>query len=190
MHYSAKYFFFVIIAAYMFGAMIFKYVSGAKSLSEGISFILTEHKDTLNNDYHFYYVCIVLFSVVSIIFSMGNIENSRVLQIITMYLRFFTTFMMMVGSLIAIFKYGVTYEMKNNSEINLDHASNLFANTIFVFVAHHSIAGIVKPVRPQKSIYNILFYSFTLGSGILVIESILAALAFTCITNDNCDNFP
>jgi len=189
MHVAVKYGFFLIIAAYMYGAMIFKYVSGAKSLSQGISFTFTGHKEQLDKDYHFYYVCIILFAMVSIMFSLGNIENSRVLQVVSMYMRFFTTFMMIIGSIYAIFINGITYE-NNDSNPSFEHAPNLFANTVFVFIAHHSIAGVVKPVRPQKSVYNIIFYSFTLGSGILIIESILAALAFSHVKNTNCDKFP
>lgn len=167
LHIAAKYFLFVIIGCYMYGAMIFKYVSGAKSLSEGISFTITGEKDKFDNDFKFYYICIFAFAAISIFFSLGNIENSRVLQIVTMYMRFFATFLMIVGSLYAIFKFGITMTGKDVIP-DFNHASNLFANTVFVFVAHHSIAGIVKPVRPQTAVYNILFRSFGLGASILM----------------------
>mmetsp|Transcript_7389 Transcript_7389/g.8341 ORF Transcript_7389/g.8341 Transcript_7389/m.8341 type:complete len:292 (+) Transcript_7389:516-1391(+) len=191
MHVAVKYGIFAIIGCYMYGAMIFKYVSGAESLSEGISFTITGNKDELDDKYYFYYICILLFAAVSIAFSLGNIENSRTLQIVTMYMRFITTFLMMVGSLISVFWYkGITFKPAEDIKPDFSHASNLFANTVFVFVAHHSIAGIVKPVRPQKQVYNIIFYSFTIGAAILVIESLLASLAFSHINNENCDHFP
>lgn len=189
MHPYVKYILFIIIGCYMYGAMIFKYVSGAQSISQGISFTFSGSRDKFNHDFHFYYVCIIIFAAISIVFSLGNIENSRLLQVITMYLRFFTTFLMIIGSLISIFKFGITMELDDIIP-DMTHASNLFANSVFVFVAHHSIAGIVKPVRPQVSVYNILFYSFTVGSAILVVESALAALAFTNVNNPDCDKFP
>jgi hypothetical protein len=189
LHIAAKYFLFFIIGCYMYGAMIFKYVSGAKSLSEGISFTITGEKDKYDDEFGFYYICIFAFAAISIAFSLGNIENSRVLQIVTMYMRFFATLLMVIGSLYAIFKYGVT--MKANDVVpDLEHASNLISNTLFVFIMHHSIAGIVKPVRPQKSVYNIILYSFVLGTCILLTESILAAMAFSNIENTNCNKFP
>ena len=190
MHVFVKYVIFFIIGCYMYGAMIFKYVSGAQSLSEGISFTFTGEKEKFNDQFYFYYICIVVFAAVSIVFSLGNIENSRMLQVVTMYMRFLTTFLMMIGSIISMFKEGVTFRASEDIKPDFDHASNLFANTVFVFVAHHSIAGIVKPVRPQKSVYNILFYSFTIGSVILVVESFLASLAFSHIDNTNCNKFP
>lgn len=73
---------------------------------------------------------------------------------------------------------------------DMSHASNLFANTLFVFIAHHSIAGIVKPVRPQTAVYGTIFNSFAIGSTILLIESILSAMAFTRIENTDVDQFP
>ena len=188
-HPIVKYFIFFVISVYMYGAMIFKYVSGAQSLSEGISFTFTGNKDKYDNDFHFYYICISVFSVVCLIFSLGNIENSKVLQIVTMFLRFFTTFLMIIGSVISLFTHGLT--MKVDDVVpDLSHASNLFANTVFIFVVHHSISGIVKPVRPQTSVYNTLFYSFAIGGSILWVESVLAALAFSRIDNTNCDTFP
>lgn len=183
MHKAAKYFLFVLIACYMYGAMIFKYVSGAESLSEGISYTFTGNKDQYDDDFHFYYICIFAFSAISIFFSLGNIENSKVLQVVTMYLRFFTTLLMITGSVISIiFHDGITFEI-DDTVPDFKFASNLFANSVFVYVMHHSMAGIVKPVRPQKSIFNVVYYSFLSGSGILILEAVLASLAFSHIRN-------
>jgi len=189
LHLAVKYFMFAIIACYMYGAMIFKYVSGAQSLSEGISFTFTKDRDRFDNDFHFYYICIFVFAAISIVFSLGNIENSKTLQVVTMYLRFITTFLMIFGSLLSIFKHGIKMEF-SDLKPDFSHASNLFANTLFIFVAHHSIAGIVKPVRPQKAVYDTLFYSFSIGASILIIEANLAAMAFTRVTNSECADFP
>lgn len=87
-HPYVKYFIFVIISAYMYGAMIFKYVSGARSLSEGVSFTFSGDKSKYDNDFSFYYIWIGAFAIISVIFSLGNIENSKILQIVTMILRF------------------------------------------------------------------------------------------------------
>ena len=101
-HPYAKYFIFILIASYMYGAMIFKYVSGAQSISEGISFTFTGDKSAFDESFNFYYVWITAFAWVSIFFSLKNIENSKVLQVISMYLRFFATFLMILGSVISI----------------------------------------------------------------------------------------
>ncbi|CAI2365970.1 unnamed protein product [Moneuplotes crassus] len=189
LHVAAKYVLFFIIACYMYGAMIFKYVAGAKSLSEGISFTFTGEKDKYDEQFKFYYICIAVFAVVSLMFSLGNIENSRVLQVVSMYLRFLTTFLMIVGSLISIFRHGITFKMSDNVP-DISHVPNLVSNTVFIFVVHHSVAGIVKPVRPQKAVYPLIFYSFTVGGAILVVEAMLAALAFSHIDNKDCNKFP
>ena len=96
---------------------------------------------------------------------------------------------MIFGSVISIFVFGITMNYEDFVP-DLIHASNLFANTVFIFVVHHSIAGIVKPVRPQISLYRIVFNSFALGCTVLWIESFLAALAFAGVKNPNWNEFP
>ena len=96
---------------------------------------------------------------------------------------------MIFGSVISIFVFGITMNYEDFVP-DLTHASNLFANTVFIFVVHHSIAGIVKPVRPQISLYRIIFNSFALGCTVLWVESFLAALAFADVKNPNWNEFP
>ena len=40
----------------MYGAMIFKYVSGARSLSEGLAFTFTGDKEKFDKKFEFYYI--------------------------------------------------------------------------------------------------------------------------------------
>lgn len=71
----------VILIIYMYGAMSLKYVSGAESFIEAISFIA--YKDSchlyVNMVFNPYYIGILVFAVLSLGFSFGNIENSKVL---------------------------------------------------------------------------------------------------------------
>lgn len=149
LHTVAKYVFIIIIALYMYGAMILKYVAGAKSLSEGISFTIFGHTNTMDEKlgFEFYYICLLIFFGLTMCFSLGNIENSQGLQKVTSLLRFVVTGLLILGSGISIVKNGAS-PLKKINLIDFDYIDVLFSNTIFIFIAHHSVSGIVYPVRP------------------------------------------
>lgn len=71
----------VILIIYMYGAMSLKYVSGAESLIEAISFIFNSDSCYLFDTMKFnpYYIGIFVFGFLSIMFSFGNIENAKTL---------------------------------------------------------------------------------------------------------------
>jgi hypothetical protein len=118
-----------------------------------------------------------VFAVLSVIFSLGNIENSKGLQVVSVCMRFLSITLMIGTSIVAIFMYGPTPASELNW-FNFAEISDLFGNTIFIFILHHSVSGIVYPVRPQEKVKPMFLSSFSLGAGVLIIEGFLAALAF------------
>jgi amino acid permease len=69
------------------------------------------------------------------------------------------------------------------------HLSTVFGNTVFVFIYHHSIPGIIYPVRPQSKVRPMLLTANIIGACLLALEGQLAFWAFGGLTN-NCDTFP
>jgi hypothetical protein len=59
----------------------------------------------------------------------------------------------------------------------------VFGNTTFVFIYHHSISGIIYPVRPQAAVKNMFLYSNIIGASFLVVEATLAFFAFSSLEN-------
>jgi hypothetical protein len=69
--------------------------------------------------------------------------------------------------------------------------ANAFGGTVFVFIFHHSISGIVYPIRPQSNVKPMFLYSHIIGSSLLAIEGFLAWLAFSGLPNKCTSNkFP
>lgn len=93
-------FFIVILTIYMYGAICLKYVGGAESFVAGVSYTLWGDSEGFNEWLGFdaYYLGLIVFGFFSIYFSFGNIENAKVLQIVTILLRFIVTIMMCMGS--------------------------------------------------------------------------------------------
>ena len=143
-----------VLSIYMYGAMCLKYVSGAESFVFGVehTFWDKDGKDELEKlmpgNIDPYYVGLIIFGVLSIYFSFGNIENSKTLQVVTMVLRFVVTILMCLGSI-----YYMVDDKPHPSEVfnwsqQLKYLSKVFGNTTFIFIYHHSVSGIITPVRP------------------------------------------
>lgn len=77
-----KYVVMTIIVVYMYGAMVAKYVSGSQSFVEGVSFTIFGDGNKWKENWSGfdpYYLGLIIFGILSIVFSFGNIENSKTL---------------------------------------------------------------------------------------------------------------
>lgn len=133
----AKFVIIFLMIVYMYGAMILKYVAGSESLVKGVSVTLFGHEKSLEHKIGFdpYYIGVILFATFSIYFSFGNIENAKTLQIVTTILRFFTTFLMILGSIISLFvKGGGITTPEKFFTFSVKDLDGLFGGTIFIFI--------------------------------------------------------
>ena len=97
---------------------------------------------------------------------------------------------MMIGaSLVSLFVNGVE-RPEAVVVMDFDNLEVIFGNTIFVFIMHHSMSGIIYPIRPQKKVYPMLAISFIGGGLVLMLEAVLASFAFGSVENTNCMEFP
>jgi len=89
----------IILIIYMYGAMSLKYVAGAQCLYQGISFMIYGDEETITDKIPgVYYLGIAVFGFFSIIFSFGDIENSKTLQIVSSVMRIVILGMMYFGT--------------------------------------------------------------------------------------------
>lgn len=96
----------------------------------------------------------------------------------TTVLRFVVTFLMMCGSIYYWADYGPSTTPVFDFKNQISHLAQVFGNTTFVFIYHHSISGIIYPVRPQKSIKKMFLWSNIIGAAFLLCEAWLAYFAF------------
>lgn len=144
-----KYFIISILIIYVYGALSLKYVTGAESLYQGISYIIYDSEGTLEtNDPWIYYVSIAIFGGLAIMFSFGDIEHSKTLQNVTAVLRVVVIFCMYGGTIYYWVDDGThkakTFDFKNH----IGSLATVLGNTVFTFIYHHSVPGIIYPVRP------------------------------------------
>lgn len=97
-----------VLIFYMYGAMCLKYVAGAESLYQGVSFILYKDTNKLGDEVpSIYYISIGIFAFFSLAFSFGDIENSKGLQIFSAVMRIVTLGMMYFGTVYYLSTDGV-----------------------------------------------------------------------------------
>ena len=90
----------------------------------------------------------MVFAILCCAFSFGDIENSKYLQIFSSIMRVVVLALMYIGMFIYLGKDGVqTAKVWDWSEQSKSLAT-VFGNTVFVFIYHHSIPGIMYPIRP------------------------------------------
>lgn len=99
----------VVLIIYMYGAMTLKYVAGAESCIEGVSMTIFGDQNKLEEimaPFDPYYLGLALFGGLSIVFSFGNIENSKGLQMVSTILRFISIALMIGTSIYSLIAHG------------------------------------------------------------------------------------
>lgn len=116
-------------------------------------------------------------------FSFGDLESAKLLQVISFYARFFVTFMMILGSILVLSKHGVNSGPVFDFGNQIENLPDVFGNTLFAFIFHFCLAGIVYPMRPQMGANKMFLWSNIIGGGLLAVESLLAWMAFGKFNN-------
>ena len=76
-----------VLIIYMVGTIALKYAAGSVSFAEGVSYTFFGSKNAWEEKFKDiidpYYIGMIIFGVIAFVFSLGNIENSKYLQIVT-----------------------------------------------------------------------------------------------------------
>eukprot|EP00817_Percolomonadidae_sp_ATCC50343_P002778 CAMPEP_0117425434 /NCGR_PEP_ID=MMETSP0758-20121206/5692_1 /TAXON_ID=63605 /ORGANISM="Percolomonas cosmopolitus, Strain AE-1 (ATCC 50343)" /LENGTH=458 /DNA_ID=CAMNT_0005209887 /DNA_START=163 /DNA_END=1536 /DNA_ORIENTATION=+ len=144
-----KFFFYVVISAYLFGDLAIYAVSVPLSLKNVTGAIpnLTEMQT--------YQIYVGIFAVLVVPICFLNFSKTKYLQIATLFLRNVSLGMMIVISIIYIAEgHGTSFD--SLTLFNFSGMKNLYGVVIYSFMCHHSLPGIVTPIR-RKNWLNVLF---------------------------------
>ena len=175
-----KYTSMTILVIYMYGAMCLKYASGAASFVTAMSYMIYSDADKWKQEFFVdpYYLGIIIFGFFSLFFSFGNIENSKGLQIFAGIFRLVVIACLYGATSYYLITNGVHTTPLFDFKEQMSHIANVFGGTVFVFIFHHSISGIVFPIRPQTQIRPMFMYSHIIGTTLLAIEGRLMKLLY------------
>ena len=173
-----------ILVVYMYGAMCLKYVAGAQSLYQGISFLAYGDIETLeDNNPWVYEISILFFGFLCCVFSFGDIENSKALQIFSAWMRIIVLLLMYIGTFYYMGDSGTSIGPIWDWDTQKDSLATVFGNTVFIFIYHHSIPGIMYPIRPQNQVGRMFITSHIAAVFLLLLEGYLAFIVFSGLPN-------
>jgi len=184
------YLFLFALIAYAYGALCIKTVAAAESLTETLSYAIYENKSALKHHMPFdpYGLMILAFALPTFFFSVKNVQDSKLLQAVIAVSRIATIICLLIGSMYALGEYGPVPD-DDIRVFKFSAFPELFGNVIFAFMYHHSVPGILTPIRPSRKVYPMLFGATTLTAAVFILESMLAVFAFGG-RQGNCDHFP
>jgi amino acid permease len=91
---------------------------------------------------------VILFYLISGSLSFQNIAAISIIQTVIALIRYATLIIMFVGAFMVIGDHG-SQEIKY---WDFKSFPNLFSTAVFAFMAHHSIPGMMRPIKPSSSI--------------------------------------
>ncbi len=179
-----------VLVLFLTGSMLVKCVSSCVSLTQGMSYALYGDLFSIQERWPFdpYYFSVFIFAVIATCFGLGNIENSRPLQVAVMCLRLLLVALMICIPVYVLFTFGHT-NLAQVKLVDFGHVRYLIANALLVTFLHHSVPGLVYPMRPQVLLQSSFIASYASQLIIVVLHFTVAVLAFGDRTND-CHEFP
>ena len=138
----------------MYGALLVKHVAGSESLIQSISFNIYKDRMALKKKSSIdpYLIGLFAFSLCTLGFTFGNIENSRLLQVVSSFLRYLVICLFFVGTIYSLVVNGRTSTSYFGSDqIDLQYAQLVFGSSFFTFLCHHSLSGAVAPLEPKQA---------------------------------------
>lgn len=141
----------VTLILLMYGAMLLKYVVGAESFEYALSYLIYKDECGWYDDWKAfdpYYLGLIVFASLSIFFSFGDLENAKTLQVVSFYLRFIVTFVMIIGSIIVMANHGFHPGPLWDIKAQVETLPDVFGNTLFAFIFHFTLSGIIYSMRP------------------------------------------
>jgi len=86
---------------------------------------------------------------------------------------------MIIGAVYIMIAHGVkTPTPENEGYFNMDHFANIFSNSLFALMFHHSLPGIARQVKNTTDTSYFIKLAFLISGSTLLIIPITACFAF------------
>lgn len=157
-----------IITIYLMGVTISKCILAGKVLSK-----VFDHVTFLNKIYPW----LGLFFVCGGVFSFKDVASTKVLQYFIIGIRCVALMAMIVGAIYVAAAFGA-HRLDENGLMNFEYFPELFSNTLFGLVCHHSISSIVSPIKPEAGIRFAIRFGFLVSIILCLIIPLTGIIAF------------
>ena len=138
-----------------------------------------------------YYIIVLSFFMITIIIALNNIKHLKKFSMFIMIMRFVIIFLIMGSCFYSMGKYGIS-KMKDVPKFDLSNITVMIGNSLFVFMSHHSIPGMVENFTPQKRLIKLLIVGYIFSLLFIVLYSYVGLFSFSdpTLSCDKSHDFP
>lgn len=175
------------ICLYLYIGLTSNTVIASTSLSNIFSIMIYGNTTALAKEYYQLIACI--FILIVLFLSLGNIASLRKFTIIIMVCRFAVIFLILGCCIYSIINNGAS-SFSDIPKFRVENITIMLGNSIFFFMIHHSIPGIVDSFKPQRKLMSLLFVGFLISLIVMITYGFISLIAFSKFTNCDNNNFP
>ena len=124
-----------------------------------------------------YYLIVVCFFIITIIIALNNIKHLKKFSMFIMVMRFVIIFLILGSCFYSMGKFGAA-KFSNIPKFDISNITVMIGNSLFVFMSHHSIPGMVENFTPQKRLVKLLIIGYIFSLIFIVVYSYVGLFAF------------
>jgi len=168
------YFFVVItIICYLYVGVTSNGIIAGNNLKD----IIGKTFDTELPDYS-YYIIVSCFFIITITIALNNIKHLKKFSMFIMVMRFVIIFLIMGCCFYSMEKFGIS-DFSDIPKFDISNITVMIGNSLFVFMSHHSIPGMVENFTPQRRLVKLLIVGYIFSLIFIVLYSYVGLFAFS-----------
>ncbi|CCI44489.1 unnamed protein product [Albugo candida] len=131
------------------------------------------------DSYQVYQIFVIAFAVIFGAFAMGDVQKTKLMQLITTIIRHTSFGLMIVLAIIGIIQHQGRSLKQVLAYEDPTEISTFLGVCIYSFMCHHSIPGLVAPIANKKKVRKVLLGAFLAVFIVYIILCGTAAFRFT-----------
>ena len=136
-----------------------------------------------------YQIIVSIFFLLVVSLALYNINHLKKLSMFVMVCRFVMIFLILGSCIYSIIQYGAA-DIGNLPKFELPNITVMIGNSLFLFMSHHSMPGMVENFKPQKNLIKLLVTAYLSSLILMLIYGYVSILAFGQFQNCGVDSFP
>jgi hypothetical protein len=138
---------------------------------------------------YYYYLIVSLFFLCVILLALYNINHLRKLSMFVMLCRFLMIFLILGSCVYSIYNYG-SAKWEEVPKFEISNITVIIGNSLFLFMSHHSMPGMVENFKPQKRLIRLVITAYLFSLIIMLSYGYVSILAFGQFKNCSVNDFP
>ena len=137
-----------------------------------------------------YQIIVLIFYSLVILISLNNINKLKSFGMIIMLFRIIVIVIIFSLCFYTMGQKTGVAKLQEIPMVNFSNITIMIGNSLFFFMSHHSIPGMVENFYPQKKLNKLLILSYISSLIVMILYGGVSLLTFAHIKDCDCANFP